>query len=162
MLTVLKNKWFFFAWSLFSVVGTAEKGQMTPIISKVVHHLESGRDFSLSGWQHLLLHTHKMPALNILFCLVCFPVSTSALGTGLFFTPEAHKRSVDQCWTWRKGVGESWQGEQCLSSRVIIYVPKCHWLEHSLEQETRALRNVSCWGMGFLQQVFCSRMEFLK
>lgn len=95
---------------------------MTPIISKVVHHLESGRNFNLSGWQHLLLHTHKMPALNILFSLVCFPVSTSALGTGLFFTPEAHKRSVDQCWTRRKGVGENWQGEQCLSSPKDNYL----------------------------------------
>ena len=39
----------------------------------------------------MLLHMQKISGLDILFSLVCFPVSMSGLGIGLFFTPETHK-----------------------------------------------------------------------
>lgn len=73
----------------------------------------------------MLLHMHKMPGLEILFSLVCFPVSTSGLGTGLGFTPEAHK--VLQIGAKHEGRGQEMAARESDASRVqrvIIYVPK--------------------------------------
>lgn len=73
----------------------------------------------------MLLHTHKMPGWDILFSLVCFPVSTSGLGTGLFFTPEAHTKSTDQSQTREKGAEMAGrESDASRVQRVIIYVPK--------------------------------------
>lgn len=63
----------------------------------------------------MLLHAHKMLGLGILFSLVCFPVSTSALE----LTCSSHLKLQKVCTPvldMKKEVGEGWQGKQCLQS----------------------------------------------
>lgn len=112
----------------------------------------------------MLLHTHKMPGWDILFSLVCFPVSTSGLGTGLFFTPEAHTKSTDQSQTREKGAGDGWQGKWCLSSPKGNYLCAQNVTGWSTDWNNRPEH----WELfhveetGLLQQALRSRVEFLQ
>lgn len=68
-----------------SVWGTArENGPKDSYLSKDVYCLKSKRAFRLCGQQHMLVHMHKLPGLDILFSLVCFLVSIQALELACF------------------------------------------------------------------------------
>lgn len=147
-----------------SVLGTArENDPKDSYLSKGAHCLKSRRALRLLGQQHMLLHMHKMPGLDILFSLVCFLVSIQALELACFHTWGSQKvcRSVLDT---REGAGDGWQGKWCFQSPKGNYLCNqnvTHW-SSGWNNRPEHWELSPAEGMVLLQQVLRWWVEFLK